>query len=472
MVADRVLDVAELDAGVAQQGEVRAALARVDPVAQRCQQLGLAADEGSTHDFPGGGQVERTAQPGAEAPRVAGVRSQGVRRQRRDPHRRWHLGDPRDCPGPSGRGGVYDPRVTAADNRAPGHGPATARLASLLARGVSAVDFWILFSARVSRRPALWIALHRLLAMPVLLRLRSHCFELGRGREHVRLRCRTRSPHVAWLLAGGDTIRAADAGTGDDDIEVTQVHPWTAWWWRRRGWLTVPAFVRYRAAMASIPPSRRSKSLRGNLARSRRNGLRSRAGGERDWAPAREMAGAWARARFGSEAWMPPAHAWTRMRRHGRLIVIGDGARDVGMAIVVRAAGGREAWFAALGIRDGDRALVRAGVSTALYAAALEEARRWGAPVFDSGRCSLRTDDPIAAYKRRWGLRESADPLSPVYAVRPLTAAGEQALAAMPLWVLGPRGRLVSARKVPTPPRPRAPTPDRLGIRCVSAWLR
>jgi hypothetical protein len=333
--------------------------------------------------------------------------------------------------------------VTAADNRAPRHGPATARLASLLARGVSGLDFWILFSARVSRRPALWIALHRLLAVPVLLRLRSHRFELGQGREHVRLRCRVRSPMVAWLLAGQDTIRAAGAGAGDDDIEVTQVHPWTAWWWRRRGCLIVPAFVRYRATMGSIPPSRRSKSLRGNLARARRNGLGPRAGEEGDWGAAREMAGAYARARFGYEAWIPPAHAWSRMRRHGRLIVISDGVRDVGMAILVRAAGGREAWFAALGIRAGDRALLRTGVSTALYAAALEEARRWGAPVFDSGRCSLRADDPIAAYKRRWGLSESADPLSPVYALRSLTSAGERGLAAMPLWALGPRGRLV-----------------------------
>jgi hypothetical protein len=333
--------------------------------------------------------------------------------------------------------------VTAADNWEPQRGPATARLGSLLARGVSALDFWILFSARVSRRPAFWIALHRLLAVPVLLRLQSHRLELERGHEHVRMRCRTRSRQVARLLAGDDTIRSADAGAGADDIEVTQVHPWTAWWWRRRGWLTVPAFVRYRAATASIPPSRRSKSLRGNLARARRNGLRPRAAAECDWGPAREMAGAWARARFGSEAWMPPAHAWRRMRRHGRLIVIDDGVRDVGMAIVVRAAGGREAWFASLGIRASDRALLHAGVSTAIYAAALEEARRSGAPVFDSGRCSPRADDPIAAYKRRWGLRASADPFSPVCAVRPLTSAGERALAAMPLWVLGPGGRLV-----------------------------
>jgi hypothetical protein len=346
--------------------------------------------------------------------------------------------------------------VTAADNREPQHGPAAVRLGRLLSRGVPALDFWILFSARVSRRPALWIALHRLLAVPVLLGLRSHRLELERGREHVRLRCRTRSRHVAGLLAGEGTIRAADALAGPDDIEVTQVHPWTAWWWRRRGWLTVPAFVRYRAATASMPPSPRSRSLRNNLARARRNGLRPRAGEARDWGPARDMACAWARARFGSEAWLPPAHAWRRMRRHGRLIVIGDGVRDVGMAVVVRAAGGREAWFASLGIRASDRALLHAGVSTAIYAAVLEEARRCGATAVDSGRCSLRADDPIAAYKRRWGLSASADPLSPVYAVRALTSAGERALTAMPLWVLGPGGRLVlrGARAKVAAPQP------------------
>jgi hypothetical protein len=108
------------------------------------------------------------------------------------------------------------------------------------------------------------------------------------------------------------------------------------------------------------------------------------------------------------------------------------------MAVVVSAAGGDEAWFTSIGIARADRSLLRAGALTAAYAAAVAEARRGGASTFDSGRSTARTDDPIAAYKRRWGLRPIADPLSPLYAMRARTPAGERLLAALPLWTLGP----------------------------------
>jgi hypothetical protein len=72
-------------------------------------------------------------------------------------------------------------------------------------------------------------------------------------------------------------------------------------------------------------------------------------------------------------------------------------------------------------------------VLTAAYAAAVEHARASGAEVLDSGRCSARADDSIAAYKMRWGLRPEPDPLSPLYAVRALTPAGEQFLDQRPL---------------------------------------
>jgi hypothetical protein len=124
------------------------------------------------------------------------------------------------------------------------------------------------------------------------------------------------------------------------------------------------------------------------------------------------------------------------MRRHGRLIMIGDGSRDVAMAIVVSAAGGHEAWFASIGIAGGDRSLLRAGALTAAYVAAVEEARRSGASTFDAGRCSARADNQIAAYKSRWGLHPTVDPLSPLYGLRARTPAGKRFLAALPLWAL------------------------------------
>ena len=64
----------------------------------------------------------------------------------------------------------------------------------------------------------------------------------------------------------------------------------------------------------------------------------------------------WARVRFGAGAWLPPEHGWRLMRRHGRLLMIGDGARDVAMAVVVPGRGGRDAWFTTLGLADGDLA--------------------------------------------------------------------------------------------------------------------
>ena len=79
------------------------------------------------------------------------------------------------------------------------------------------------------------------------------------------------------------------------------------------------------------------------------------------------------------------------------------------------------------------RPLLRAGALTAAYAAAIEDARRIGAETFDSGRCSPRADDPIAAYKARWGLRPEPDPLIPVYALRARTPEGERCLARLPV---------------------------------------
>jgi hypothetical protein len=140
-----------------------------------------------------------------------------------------------------------------------------------------------------------------------------------------------------------------------------------------------------------------------------------------------------ARVQFGADVWLPPEHAWRRLRRRGSLLMVEDGSRDVAAAIVVVGRGGREAWFSSVGVAGGDRSLVRAGALTAAYAGAIEHARASGAEILDSGRCSARADDSIAAYKRRWGLRPEPDPLSPLYAVRVLTPAGRRFLEQRPL---------------------------------------
>jgi hypothetical protein len=123
------------------------------------------------------------------------------------------------------------------------------------------------------------------------------------------------------------------------------------------------------------------------------------------------------------------------MRRHGFLLMIGDGARDVAMAVVVPARGGREALFAVLGVADGDAALVRDGALTAVYAAVAEHARATGAKILDCGGCTPRADDPRGFYKSHWGLRPERDPLSKLHAVRALTPLGERFLEDRPLVV-------------------------------------
>ena len=98
------------------------------------------------------------------------------------------------------------------------------------------------------------------------------------------------------------------------------------------------------------------------------------------------------------------------------------------MVVVVPGRGGREAWFAALGVADGDAALVRDGALTAAYAAAVEHARAIGAEVLNARSRHVPSRRPAGIYKSRWGLRPTHDPLSPLYAVRAVTARGERFL--------------------------------------------
>ena len=89
--ANSGLDVPQLDAGVAEQREVRAVRLGVDPVPQGCQQLRLAPPEGRADDSAGAGQVQRLAEPGAQPPSVGDMR-----------------GDPADVGGDGSRCGRHE----------------------------------------------------------------------------------------------------------------------------------------------------------------------------------------------------------------------------------------------------------------------------------------------------------------------------------------------------------------------------
>lgn len=79
----------------------------------------------------------------------------------------------------------------------------------------------------------------------------------------------------------------------------------------------------------------------------------------------------------------------------------------------------------------GDPTLVRDGALLATYRAVYDLADRTEAAVVDAGRCSGWSDDPVGAYKSKWGLRPGRDPLSPLIAVRAVTPGGFRWLATL-----------------------------------------
>lgn len=310
-------------------------------------------------------------------------------------------------------------------------------------RIVRMIDWWITVSVRLSRWPGAWIAIHRLLSLPLLARVPSAEAVVGPG---IRIRCLGRPPRFAALLQqdspgtpGSSRWLAAfvPAGAGDADVEARAVHPWAAGRFRRAGWTLLPEFVRYRAEVAGLAYSRVPKSLASDLRRVDRLGyvVSAASRGRGAWRRfRRRMSEPYARRRFGPGAWLPPALTWSRLRLHGRLLTVRRDGEPVAGGVMVRVRD--EVWFAALGVRDGDPALVREGALVATYRAVCDLTRSSGAAVLDGGRCSGRTDDPIGRYKRKWGLRPTPDPLTPLVAVRPTTSAGARWLAALPRYAV------------------------------------
>ena len=314
-----------------------------------------------------------------------------------------------------------------------------------LTRCIAALDYWILFTVRLSRRPGPWIALHRLLSVPLLVEDGPAPVgaRAGRGADTHALPCPLELGSADFSRRGrAENPRGGCRGSRSPDLEVVQVHPWTAPWWRRRGWLTVPAFVRYqgRARLgAARPPFE-------ELARKPRPGP-----------PQRLPPAAWRRRRLGarpgdgrvvgsSAVWLrclvspaarvepdasPRSRDHDRRRRPGR----GDGDRCF-------VGGGGEAWLGPHRHRGRrPRAAARGSPDRGVCCGGRGGSAQRSVDLRQRPLLA-RADDQIAAYKRRWGFRPTADPLSPLYALRARTPAGERFLAAQPLWALGPGGAL------------------------------
>lgn len=320
-----------------------------------------------------------------------------------------------------------------------------------IGRVVSIIDGWIHFSVRVSRWPGAWVLIHRLLSVPLLLRQPVAEATVAPG---LRIRCLGRPARFEGLLddeprrsQGVRLLSALGSGSvGDAPLEAREIHPWAAGRFRRSGWTLLPDFVRYRAAAGDMASPPFSKSLASDLRGIDRRGYAVSVAprGRGAWRRFRQrMSEPYALRRFGPGAWLPPPPTWARLRLHGRLLTVRRDGDPVAGGVTVRARD--EMWFAALGVLDGDPALIREKALAATYRAACDLARATGVAVLDSGRCSGWADDPVGWYKKKWGLRPAADPLAPLVAVRAATPAAARWLAALPRYAIDPHGALVPA---------------------------
>jgi hypothetical protein len=319
-------------------------------------------------------------------------------------------------------------------------------------RSAAAVEERLLVPTYASRWSPLSVAAHRVLALPLQWQgpLRRRVVESG-GREVAVLeigRAKVTEPLCVRLFGKlpppehGDSrsLRDPAAVGGAADLVVVEVHRWLAPRFRRAGWIVVPDQVRWTGELAQLPPPERSRSLADDLRKVRSKGFTlQQAGGAADWEEfTTRMLVPNAGARFGEDAWLPSAYLMRRFRERGQLhFVVHRDTRVGGLCTLRR---GETLWLPISGVRDGDRALLRAGVSAATYALGFEWARRQGCTRVDVGRTSPFLTDGVQQYKRKWGLTAVPDPLAHVTAVWAGSRAARLAFAREPVLAEGVDG--------------------------------
>ncbi|HEX2218415.1 MAG TPA: GNAT family N-acetyltransferase [Gemmatimonadales bacterium] len=296
-------------------------------------------------------------------------------------------------------------------------------------RSTARIEERLLVPTYASRWAPLTVAAHRVLALPLQLRgpVRRRVVQWD-GREITVLeigRSKVTQPLCARLfgdLPASDegssrSLRHPDSYAGAAHLVVAQVHRWVAPRFRRAGWIVVPEQVRWQGDLALLPPPTASHSLKDDLRKVRSQGFTlEHASGPEDWEEfTTRMVAPQASARFGGDAWLPSPYLRRRFARRGELhFVVRGGVRVGGFCSLRR---GKTLWLPLSGVRDGDQALVRAGVSVAIYALGFAWARAQGCTRVDLGRTSPFVKDGVHQYKRKWGLAPVADPLAHVMAV-------------------------------------------------------
>ena len=304
-----------------------------------------------------------------------------------------------------------------------------------------------------TRRARAWSAVFWTLSMPFML-----------GGEVRRVRATVGGTSVEALFIGRekrfrDLLRLALPGArveslGDRarlrhgpalegstaDLVAVEVHPWAQPAFARAGWHIVPESVRWKMRVADFPPSDARESLRSDLRKIAKNGYRLEVASYHDqWPEFREqMLAPLVTRRFGDWAWHPSESMLREIGRRARLLyACRDGERVGGIVVVLR---GKEAWIPFLGVRDGADTHVRSGAIAALYKLTFDWAGDNGIDEIDFGRTCPFPYDGIARFKRKWGLRPAADPLSPRYAMRvsPRSELLAEAFARRPVYVLDP----------------------------------
>jgi hypothetical protein len=316
-------------------------------------------------------------------------------------------------------------------------------------RSAAAVEERLLVSTYASRWSPLSVAAHRVLALPLQLRgtMRRRVVAPG-GREITVLeigRAKATEPLCARLFGelpapeygASRSLRDPAAAAGAAHLVVAEVHRWLAARFRRAGWVLVPGHVRWAGDLAHLPPSDKSRSLKDDLRKVRSRGFTlEQAGGDRDWEEfTGRMLAPHASARFGDDAWLPSPYLLRQFRERGQLhFVRREGARVGGFCSLQS---GATVWLPLSGVRDGDPALLRTGVSNAVYALGFEWARRQGCTRVDMGRTSPFLNDGVQQYKRKWGLTAVSDPLAHLTAVWVGSDAARLAFAREPVLAEG-----------------------------------
>lgn len=293
------------------------------------------------------------------------------------------------------------------------------------------VEERFLIPAFSSAQAPLWVAAHRALSMPFQLQGPAQRYTAHVDGQALKIVAIGRSKRFRPILRQlfGEVQQAELTTTRTiwqpqwlDDLEadliVAGVHRWVAQNFRDAGWLIVPHSVRWSGEAAQLPPQVPCHSLREDLRKMRRyRYVLDRVNGPEAWNEFyRTMLVPMALTRFGDAAWLPTRRFLKELATKGVLHFLSCDGEWIAGAVTVRH--GETLWIPLIGVRDGNRELLRQGATAALFFKIFEWAREQGCRRVDSGRTASFVKDGVYRNKEKWGLRPGRDSLAHLLAMR------------------------------------------------------